>query len=430
MFRRIRNVILFVVLVIFFAGTTKFIHNKILENKADRVVLRFAVTSGTYVEDQDARELVNYINKVCDYAATQEYKTLDVLIVNGNFTEDGSEDAWEYAKETVTEYLDEDTRFCVTVGGQDFMTTDEEADGASLDPYFSEKITDWVIMVNGYYFIGVSPVFSAYESKLEWLDEQLEKYTRYNSKPVFVVQPGTVKDTYYGSEQWYIHETDELEQLLEKYPTVIDFSGFSATPAQVFNSVIQKNATYVNNGNCFRNRLKLEEFGLDTTEDFFNESIGELSQCKIVEVYGDGKTRIYTMDLKTGKLYGQEQSAEAFYREINLGRKDANQEAKDEKGPFFDADFVLELTPVDGEWILEFSQAKNPEDVLLYKIVLLDKDGQKIKEYIRYGDYTVGKMSQMQKISLTDFDESASLIEITAMDFAGNYGEKIQRTIK
>ena len=83
-------------------------------------------------------------------------------------------------------------------------------------------------VLNGYHFIGLSPVNGsmkddAYEGKLEWAEEEIQKaIAAAPDRPVFVITHNNPKDTVYTSDDY---GDSKLDALFAKYPQVISISG-------------------------------------------------------------------------------------------------------------------------------------------------------------------------------------------------------------
>ena len=381
--------IVFIWAVLLLAISARFCHDKRKEMNQDKVILRFAVTSKTFVFDESNNALRNFIEKVYAYADQNEYHDVDAFIVNGNVTGDGSRMAFDAVEQIADELLRKESRLYTTMGEMDFQVG--ESDEVN-DPEIKEKITDHSLSIKGHRFIFLSPIYDSYATKLEWLEQQLEQVAGTNGKPVFVFQYAALKNTFYGTENWYTMESEPIYQLLEQYDNVIDFASSSGSAANTVRSIFQSNATYVNTGVVSQMRMNYQEFGHDTSAEVITSAVSNVSQCRIVEVYGDGKTVIYTMDLNTGNLYKMPDSEEILRHEVYAGIKETycytNGKNVSGDSPVFSSDDCVEFSNVESNQAeITFNHASDKDGVLFYNIRVLNKSDNSMTEYNTYSDF-------------------------------------------
>ena len=90
--------------------------------------------------------------------------------------------------------------------------------------------------VNGYQFIAISPEKGTmadgdYMYALEWFQRELEEAVAADpEKPVFVFQHYPVTPTVYGGRGLDDWGAEDLFDTLQKYPTVVNFSGHTHYP--------------------------------------------------------------------------------------------------------------------------------------------------------------------------------------------------------
>ena len=419
-------------LILIFSLTALFFKNISDKNNSDKVVLRFAVTSKSFVFDESCVRLTNFIDSVYSYAEKMPYDKVDAFIINGNLTGDGTKNAFDAVEMLVNEHLKNGSKFYATMGELDFLVGEtDEVD----DPDIKNKIEDKHVNINGYDFIFLSPVYISYESKLKWLENEINKATLYNNRPVFVFQYLSLKDTFWGSESWYTSESDAIMNVLEKYDTVVDFASSSATPANTVRSVFQKNATYVNTGVITQGRMNYYEFGYDTSKEIIGENINNVSQCKIVEVYGSGKVVMYTMDLNTGNLYMNPEETDIMEHIVYPGEKDTYAYTSKDKeeiwsnAPSFFRDSYIDILDLDNTHVnISFPQATDKDGVLFYRIVLRNSNGEIVKEECTYSDIAQYSRNKQKTYNLSDLELSGRYyIEIYPYDMYGVVGNKIMK---
>lgn len=423
---RVKRFILLVLLVCLFSGVISIVHERIRLSRQDKIVLRFAVTSKTSVYDESDTSLTNYFEQVYRYAESASYKKVDAFIINGNVTGDGSKEAFDSVSSLAKTRLLSGTRFYTTRSDGDFIVGGE-GEQTAVDPYIMEKLEDQVVRINGYTFIFLTPYYNYYEPKLEWLEQTLKRVTEYSEKPVFVFQFDSLKDTYYGTESWYAMESENIMNILEKYPTAVDFSSSSSTASNTLRSVFQKNASYVNTGVVSNLRMNFSEFGYDTYGEVIHAGNDGVSQCKIVEVYGSGKIDILTMDLNTGNLYRMPDSEKTLVFTLYPGQKNLYHYTKDNfvssDEPYFDeeADVSFEKNE-NGETVMTFDKAYDKDGMLFYKLVVSDRVGTVVNETCTYADFSQWEVPQSETVSLGVLENGKYRVEIIPYDIFGTPG--------
>lgn len=422
---KVKRFILLVILVCLFSGVISIIHERIRVSRQDKVVLRFAVTSKTNVYDETDTTLTNYFEQVYRYAASDSYKKVDAFIINGNVTGDGSKEAFDSVESLARTWLLSGTRFYTTRSDGDFVIGSEGEQTAD-DPYILEKLEDQVVRINGYTFIFLTPYYNYYEPKLQWLEQTLKRVTEYDDKPVFVFQFDSLKDTYYGTESWYALESENIMNIIEKYPMAVDFSSSSSTASNTLRSVFQKNASYVNTGVVSNLRMNISEFGQDTFNEVINDGNNGVSQCRIVEVYGSGKVEILTMDLNTGNLYRMPDSENVMVFTLYPGKKDTysyTKEADSADVPDFDKNMEISFgTNEEGETIMTFDNAHDEDGMLFYRIVVSDRTGNSVMETCTYADFSQWEMPRRENVNLGVLENGKYLVEIIPYDIFGTPG--------
>lgn len=423
---RVKRFILLILLVCLFSGVISIIHERIRLSRQDKIVLRFAVTSKTSVYDESDTSLTNYFEQVYRYAESASYKKVDAFIINGNVTGDGSKEAFDSVSSIAETWLLSGTRFYTTRSDGDFIVGGE-GEQTAVDPYIMEKLEDQVVRINGYTFIFLTPYYNYYEPKLEWLEQTLKRVTEYSEKPVFVFQFDSLKDTYYGTESWYAMESENIMNILEKYPTAVDFSSSSSTASNTLRSVFQKNASYVNTGVVSNLRMNFSEFGHDTYGEVIHAGNDGVSQCKIVEVYGSGKIDILTMDLNTGNLYRMPDSEKTLVFTLYPGQKNLYRYTKDNfvssDEPYFDQEAEVSFEKNEnGETVMTFDKAHDRDGMLFYKLVVSDRVGTVINETCTYADFSRWEVPQSETVCLGVLENGKYRVEIIPYDIFGTPG--------
>lgn len=424
----IKWMILFILFTLAFAGAVKYVRLGMEQKNQNRIVLRFAVTSKTFVLDESNTSLANFINKVYEYADHSEYPFVDAFIVNGNVTGDGSEEAFLAVNKITSTLLRKESEFYTAMGEMDFIVGQ---DNLVDDPAIHEKIIDNVVNIKGFSFILLSPIYSSYADKLGWLDEQLKSLTKYNEKAVFVFQHAALRNTFYGTESWYTIESEQIMEVLEKYPQVVDFASAAGTAANTVRSIFQENATYVNTGTLTQIRMNYQEFGHDTFAEVINPAAASASQCKIVEVYGDGRVEIMTMDMNTGNIYKMPDRDEIMKMVIYPGKTERYSYTRNvnvsRDVPSFEEDTEIEVHSAgNGSVEISFDNARDKDGILFYHMILSDSAGTVVREINTYADFVLYEMPDKKKYVLNDLSLNSTYhLEIIPYDMFGISGNSV-----
>lgn len=398
--KKILNILVLSVAIILLSIVAINMRNFILEKNDDEVVLRFAVTSKTFVFDETNEGLSNFISCVYDYSESQEYKNVDAFIVNGHITGDETDEAFMAVEVIASDYLN---------SGSKLFSIEE----------------DKHVKIKGYDFILMSSDYESYAGKFNWIDNALAECTKYNEKPVFVFQYSALRNTFYGTETWYTHESEQLMNIFEKYPTLIDFASGALTPANTSRSIAHKNATYVNSGAVSSVRYNYSEYGYDTSNEIINETSNKVSQCKVVEVYGDGRVCIKTMDLRTGGIYDD------YFNDICTFDVDTINNTGYDDIPVFGEETFVEVLVEENGLLLSFDVANDMDGILFYNIIVYDSNDNELLQYNSYSDFALYEKNLKKTVKLNNVDKTlVKKIVITPYDIYGYKGSELIKELE
>ncbi|MEG2194424.1 MAG: LamG-like jellyroll fold domain-containing protein [Terrisporobacter sp.] len=215
---------------------------KSFEKLEDDPTLRFAVLSDTHVGPNKLREQ----KRLKDVFSTiyELDPDIDAVSIVGDITDSGTQNEYDVFKSIIDKNKKEDTDLVISMGNHEGDTEDRFKKATGRDPKEN-------LVINGYHFITVSArssdtVYggSRYNLDEDWLREQLEAaYQEDPTKPIFVFTHHGMKDTAYGTDEWY---TNDLKKVLDDYPQVIHFGGHSHYPLNDPRSIHQKDFTSIN----------------------------------------------------------------------------------------------------------------------------------------------------------------------------------------
>ena len=198
-------------------------------------VLRFMAASDIHIHDlgdKKCMRLIKGIRSAYKIAESDpDYTALDAVCLTGDVTDNGRKDQYLALASILRNEIKGKTQpMIVQAKSHDCNTLGREA----LD-YLSGitgQPNDYHYTVNGFHFIGTSashdPDVHYDDKQLSRLDELLSAATAEDpDKPVFVFQHEHIKDTVFGSydeDGWGVNYFNDI---LNKYPQVIDISGHS-----------------------------------------------------------------------------------------------------------------------------------------------------------------------------------------------------------
>lgn len=238
-------------------------------------VVRFIACSDIHLDGDENQEaairFANLFNDMYEYAESSDYKTVDAIIVAGDFTGGGAEKEYQIFNKIIEENKKDETQLLAVLGNHEFIDYRDVDASVGYDVYqeYVNERVDTDIVINGYHFIGVSydPNGKTFSGKTQWLDDQLAKATAEDpDKPIFVYQHPHAFMTVYGSANW---GDLDLRNVLSKYPQVVDFSGHSHYAASDPRSVWQGEFTAVGCGSlsAFMGNLNYVEGDVDAPGD-------------------------------------------------------------------------------------------------------------------------------------------------------------------
>lgn len=278
-------------------------------------VLRFCVCSdvhlnagdGSPAEDEKFRAL---FDDVYAYSERQNYKSLDALVVAGDFTGSGVEEQYKKFLSIVDEKINDGTQLLCCMGNHEFIKYRDEDASVGYDVYkkFISEDVDTHTIINGYHFIGVSysDDGKTFTDKMLWLEKQIsdaEKDTP--DMPVFVYQHPHPFSTVYGSVNW---SDFAVRLVLTKHPSVVDFSGHSHYASNDPRSVWQGSFTAVGTGAVTTLMTNQGYIAGDNDVDYNSGS------CWIVEADKEGNIHLMDYDLVSHKFF---ESADYYLKNVS-----------------------------------------------------------------------------------------------------------------
>ena len=205
------------------------------ESQGNVVDMRCLIMSDVHFNGSpNAREVVRFQRALAftyEYSNAQSYKNLDALVVVGDMSNHGNEAELTLFKKTMDAAVKTETQKVLCMGNHEFYGGNQEY-WKSVFGVEPNACYD----VNGYKFVMISPEKGTmadgdYLYKVDWLNEKLKAAVEEDPKrPIFVCQHYPVTPTVYGGRGYDDWGAEDLFDTLQKYPTVVDFSGHTHYP--------------------------------------------------------------------------------------------------------------------------------------------------------------------------------------------------------
>ena len=326
------------------------------------VVLRFVAMSDVHigaVGDTDYYRFGQAMITAYDYAESQLYKNLDAVMIAGDMTNYGYENEIKAFKKGLKAYVKKGTQPLLIMGNHEYFV---EAGDHVIERWERvlecEKNTHEII--NGYHFINLSlSDYSNYGPSLEWLKEELAEAAADDpKKPIFVQNHYPVTDTVYGSDLW---GTNQMTEIFNQYPQIIDFSGHSHYPINDPRSIWQGTFTALGCGT-----LSYYELEPGMVYGTIPPNANQACQYYIVEVHADNSVNIKMYDVLTKQFFPAEYDIETPSDPSTFVYTEERRNAAD--APVFETGAQIKVEKVgDTDVTLTIPQATDGECIHSYR---------------------------------------------------------------
>lgn len=275
---------------------------RLLADEQPETVLRFAAMSDIHFSGKlDAPEvdrLRKALKFMYEYSAEQKQPGFDALLVAGDMSNHGKPEELNLFRQELDAGLRPETARVICMGNHEFVNGNKE----SWESIIGLKTND-IYNVNGFRFITLSPdrgnsENGEYASSMAWLKKTLDEAVAADpTKPIFLIQHYHISETVYGScgdDTWGVND---LRELLNAYPQVIDFSGHSHYPINDPKSAWQGGYSAFGTGTLSYFEMsggRYQKF----PKDFFHAA-----QFYVVEVRKDNSVLLRPYDILTGEFF-------------------------------------------------------------------------------------------------------------------------------
>lgn len=366
-------------------------------------------------------------------------KGMDALIIGGDFTDVGSENAWGTFKEIYENVMaDADKPIPLYIMGNHdywldyFAVSKEIATPAKLQRRFTEYTGEYPYshkVINGYHFICWSSSDGSYDKSYtneKWIRGELDKAAAESpEKPIFVITHINPTDTVYGSDEW---GNDDITEILKDYPQVISISGHSHYSLIDERSIWQDTFTAFTTQSLDYIELESGKFNGSVPKDAYGNSIADvLPACLYMEIDSE-KVVINRLEANTGKLLKEPWVLEAPFGSAESLGKYTDARAKENQAPVLSDNLnasVTDITDINGnaQKMLSFTAGTDDDFVHSYKLQFQDENHNLIEfEEIDYDNHIVHYDENGDKISFSsDNYEKGSPKNISELLYFSDY---------
>ncbi len=205
------------------------------EENGNAVVMRCCVMSDVHFNgDPNSKETIRFrraLQFMYEYSAAQPYDKFDALVVVGDMSNHGNEEELTLFKKEMDAAVKPGTEKFLCMGNHEFYGGNQEywQSVFGVEPNRRYEL-------KGYSFIAVSPEKGTmkdgdYLYAVDFLERELKAaYAKDPKKPIFMFQHYPVSPTVYGGRGFDDWGADDFFDILQAYPTVVNFSGHTHYP--------------------------------------------------------------------------------------------------------------------------------------------------------------------------------------------------------
>lgn len=379
-------------------------------------IMRMLVISDTHNKNQLFAKAIEATNK---YAATQEYKGFDAVVVVGDLTDNGTAEelrSFKNAFDNAVAATGKDITLITCMGNHDFGNRSHtKEENAAYVKQFEDIIGHEATRefeVNGVKFLALSPSNHSgdYTDASSFVMSKLKTYDK--DEPVFVLHHYPFGGTVYGSGE---KAGSILYEAVSRYTNVVDLSGHSHAPITNLRTLYQQKGGF-SAYNCG---------SLTNSQALYDGVKGsgyyQSQQFSIFEVYDDNVTDVKLYDLGTDKVLDTTYQIGAAVDNTVEYLDKATDNPKFEEGQKVTIDTVGP-TAVQ----VSFPQGTDDDKIEKYRVDVVDASGKSVANSVITSYYFKVDAPATLSISVSGLKEKTQYTAtVTAIDFYGNESEPL-----
>jgi len=397
-------------------------------------ILRFAAASDVHIQrynDVRSRRMAKIFKVSYAIAQTDEhYKKLDGVIFAGDNADNGAGAQFMTFRAVLNDNIKKGTQPMVIIAKSHDCGTFKKG-ALKFFKNLSGLPTDYHYVLRGFHFIGISTTdemntdekYTA--TQLAWLDEQLAKAAAKDpEKPIFVAHHEHVADTVYGSreslgEGW---GTPEFNDILSKYPQIVDFSGHSHYPLNDPRSIWQGDFTAVGTAT-----LDYFEHTVDDDRTVHPKDNSKAAQMWLVEADANNRVRLRGYDLISDTFiceYIIEKPSDKSTFAYTPAKMAANSSA-----PVFAKDTVCTINQNlnDKTYIVNIPAAKSTDGkiIFIYRVNVLNAVGKSVGSFWELSGYYFTPSPETVSVNIGKLEKGTYTLKCVAENAYGMQSEPV-----
>ncbi|MDE5963803.1 MAG: metallophosphoesterase, partial [Eubacterium sp.] len=370
--------------------------------------------------EKDSQNYNTHIQNLKKTLNVLKNNNVDMILFPGDIGDLGTRFAFQTYVDAIDEVFGDDKPIVQTIMGNHDYWNKNVFTAINHIKAFEDVIghSPWThYVVNGYHFIGASPNYgsmtSGYRITAKWLDKELEKASAdSDGKPIFVMTHNQPKNTSYGSEDW---GDKTLNNVLSKYPNVIDFSGHVHYSLLDERSIWQGEYTVINTQSLSYTELEQGKENGTIPPNSESTPMGYIMELS------DKAIDIHRINFADGNMGYEEKQDMVWSFSLpyeNNGKYAFDIRKAENKAPVINSTEGTETTN-DDKTVLSFEAGTDDDFVHSYKVVIDDK---KTKYFFSDFYNGIDNMKNTVELELED-DGKTHNYKIYAVDSWGKESE-------
>ncbi|TFJ92010.1 FIMAH domain-containing protein [Lentibacillus salicampi] len=386
--------------------------------------LVFPVISDTQIgrDEGGPERFDNAMNQLNELAPNQ-----DALVFIGDLTSHGYEEEYDTWSSVFNKHVQPQAEQLIGIGNHEYDyngLTPEGSQQRFFDKtgmeslYYHKTIKDYDFIM-----MGEESGYFYSKEQVQWLGDQLKQSEQRDpNKPIFIFLHHGIKDTTYGTEDWYIENDNQrlLRETLKQYPQVVLMAGHTHYPISDPRSVYQKDYTAVNSGSISY---------MWTEKGYLQGEVPEteVSNGLLVKVY-DNEVVIKRRNF-TGERWVQDPWVIETPVKSNEGFKYTDN--RDQESPYFDKNANPSVSRLTVNSLnISFPQAFDNLLTHSYQVTAINqKTGKVTNQYKAFSEYYKGEVPSSLTFPVNNLQPATAYqMNVQAIDAFGNVSNELMTT--
>ncbi|MFA1820022.1 metallophosphoesterase [Virgibacillus oceani] len=350
----------------------------------------------------------------------------DAFVFIGDLTSNGYEEEYDTWSSIFNKHVQPQAEQFIGIGNHEHSNdlTPEEAQQRFLNEtgmeslYYHKNIKDYDFIM-----MGEERGYFYSEEQIQWLGNQLKQSEQRDpNKPIFVFIHHGMKDTTYGTEDWYIENENQklLQETLEKYPQVVLVSGHTHYPVSDPRSIYQNDYTAVNAGSISY---------MWTEKGYLQGEVpeAEVSNGLVVKVYDD------EVIIERRNFTGNRWIQDPWVIETPVKSKEDFKytDDRDQESPYFHRDANISVSQMTTDSLnISFPQAFDNLLTHSYQVTAKNQqNGEIVNQYKAFSEYYKGEVPSSLEFPVNNLQPATAYqINVQAIDAFGNVSNELTTT--